>query len=180
MKLKRRRLVNLKRILRCFEVMSGLRINYHKSQVCGVGVADGVLGRFADILNCKTKKLPVKYLRLPLGANPSCKATWKPVVEKVRSRLASWKRKTLSHAGRLTLIKSALASLPVYYMSLFKMPDRVARILERLQASFLWGGTEVRRKVHMVKWEELTKSLEQGGLGLRRVRVVNSCLLIKW
>lgn len=32
----------------------------------------------------------------------------------------------------------------------------------------------------MVKWSELTKSLEQGGLGLRRVKVVNSCLLIKW
>lgn len=60
------------------------------------------------------------------------------------------------------------------------MPDGVARVIERLQASFLWGGSEVRRKVHMVKWSKLTKSLEQGGLGLRRVKVVNSCLLIKW
>lgn len=102
------------------------------------------------------------------------------MLDKVRSRLASWKRKLLSYAGRLTLIKFVLASLPVYYLSLFKMPDGVARVIERLQASFLWGGSEVRRKVHTVKWSELTKSLEQGGLGLRRVKVVNSCLLIKW
>ncbi|XP_028118811.1 uncharacterized protein LOC114316349 [Camellia sinensis] len=88
--------------------------------------------RFAAILNCKTSKLPLQYLGLPLGANPSRKATWKSVVDKVRSRLASWKRKLLSHAGRLTLIKSARASLLVYYLSLFKMPDGVARVLERL------------------------------------------------
>lgn len=31
---------NLKRVLRCFKVLSGLRINYHKSVVCGVGVPD--------------------------------------------------------------------------------------------------------------------------------------------
>ena len=28
----------VKRVLRCFEILSGLRINYHKSVVCGVGV----------------------------------------------------------------------------------------------------------------------------------------------
>lgn len=26
---------NIKRILRCFEVISGLKINFHKSHVCG-------------------------------------------------------------------------------------------------------------------------------------------------
>lgn len=30
--------VNIKRILRCFEIVSRLKINYHKSVVCGVGV----------------------------------------------------------------------------------------------------------------------------------------------
>lgn len=80
---------SLKRILRCFEVMSGLRINYHKSQVCGVGVSDESLARFVSILNCTIKKLPIQYLGLPLGANPNRKQTWKPVLDKIRSRLAS-------------------------------------------------------------------------------------------
>ena len=62
--------VNLKRILRCFEVLSGLRINYHKSVVCGVGVSEETLNRVAESLHCVSHHFPVKYLGLPLGASP--------------------------------------------------------------------------------------------------------------
>lgn len=66
---------NLKRILRWFEILSGLKINYHKSVVCGVGISDNLLKDFATLLNCKTKSLPLQYLSLPLGASPSKKKT---------------------------------------------------------------------------------------------------------
>ena len=38
---------NLNRILRCFEVLSSLKINYHKTVVCGVGVAEDSFNDFA-------------------------------------------------------------------------------------------------------------------------------------
>lgn len=66
---------NLKRILRCFELILGMKINYHKSLVCGVGVHEDVIASFAKTLNCRTKSLPFHYLGLPLGANPNRKAT---------------------------------------------------------------------------------------------------------
>lgn len=75
---------NIKRVLRCFELISGLKINSHKSQVCGVGVPEENLNSFVALLNCKSLPLPMKYLGLPLGANPNRKATWKPVLDKVR------------------------------------------------------------------------------------------------
>ncbi|KAL7197974.1 hypothetical protein ACSBR2_020489 [Camellia fascicularis] len=91
---------NLKRILRCFEIISGLRINYHKSVVWSVGVPNDILSSFASKLNCKVQFLPLKYL------------------------------------GRLTLIKSVVSSFPIYYLSLFKMPEGVAKEIKNLQASF--------------------------------------------
>ncbi|XP_028087686.1 uncharacterized protein LOC114288382 [Camellia sinensis] len=63
-------IVNVKRILRCFEVMSGLKINFHESVVCGVGVSDTMVHDFTSTLHCLCQKLPLKYLGLPLGANP--------------------------------------------------------------------------------------------------------------
>lgn len=66
---------DLKRVLRCFKIMSELKINYHKSDVCGVGVSDDVLDGFASLLNYRVKSLPFTYLGLPLGANPRKKAT---------------------------------------------------------------------------------------------------------
>lgn len=93
-------------------------------------MVDESLHSFAHHLNCKVLDLPLKFLGLPLGANPGRKSTWKPVLDSVRARLSGWARKTLSFAGRLTLIKSVLSSLPVFYLSLFRMPEGVARDFE--------------------------------------------------
>lgn len=67
--------VAVKCILRCFEVISGLKISFHKSMICGVGVDDGLVEEFATKLNCLSHKLPLKYLGLPLGTNPGRKQT---------------------------------------------------------------------------------------------------------
>ncbi|XP_028078280.1 uncharacterized protein LOC114280136 [Camellia sinensis] len=163
-------MVLIKRILRCFKVLSGLRINYHKSVVCGVGVDDALLLSFAKLLNCQVHSLPLRFLGLPLGANPGRKSTWKPVLDKIRSKLSGWKRKLLSFVGRLTLIKSTLSSLPSYFLSLFKIPEGVAKEIKRIESAFLCGGNDLKRKVHLVKWGEAAKSINQGGLGIRRIR----------
>ena len=146
-------LVNFKRILRCFELMSGLRINYHKSLVCGVGVSEDLLNMAQEKMNCVSRKLPIKYLGPPLGASPRLGKTWSPVVDAFKKRLAGWKRKFLSYGGRLALIKSTLASLPIYYLSMFRLSVSVAKVLNSIQARFLWGDTDLKRKVHLVKWE---------------------------
>lgn len=51
---------------------------------------------------------------------------------------------------------------------------------ERMQSVFLWSGSDLRRKVHMVRWEVVTKNNKLGGLGLRRIKSFNQCLLLKW
>lgn len=160
--------------------MSGLKINYHKSNIYGIGVPDGIVTNFASKLNCMKISLPFTYLSLPLGANPRRKSTWATIIEKCQRRLASWKRRFISFGGRLTLIRSVLSSLPVYYMSLFKLLEGVARAIDRIQAFFLWGGSNLKRKIRLVKWEEVTKSKKQGGIRVRKVRDVNDCLLAKW
>ncbi|XP_028052395.1 uncharacterized protein LOC114256899 [Camellia sinensis] len=171
---------NLKGVLRCFEVMSGLKINYHKSVVCGVGFQKEQTKKFAQTLNCLTKRMPFNFLGLPLGANPRRKNIWVPVVEKVKKKLSSWKRKLLSFTDRLSLVKSILSNLPIDFLSLFRMPKGVVRSIVKLQSSFLWGGSENKKKVHLVQWREVTKSKWQRGLGVRDVGEVNDGLLLKW
>lgn len=173
-------IIIIKRILRCFEVVSSLKINFHKSMVCGIGVEEGLTKEFAKKINCLSQKSPLTYLGLPLGANPRSNSTWKPVVEKYKKKLASWKRRYLSFASRLTLIKSVLSNLPVYFLSIFKMPVGVAKTIDRIQSNFLWGGSEIKRKIHLVKWQEVCQSAAQGGLGVRRLSDVNVCLMLKW
>ncbi|XP_028118014.1 uncharacterized protein LOC114315613 [Camellia sinensis] len=79
----------VKRILRCFELVSGLKITFHESFMCGISVSENEVEEFASRLHCRCQKLPLTYLGLPLGASPRLKKTWKPVLDKCKARLAS-------------------------------------------------------------------------------------------
>ena len=131
-------------------------------------------------LGCRIGSFPVKYLGLPLGARHKALSTWDGVEERMRRRLARWKRQYLSKGGRITLIKSTLASIPIYQMSIFRMPKSVAKRLEKLQRDFLWGGGNTGRKIHLINWKVMCTQKEKGGLGIRRMGPLNKALLGKW
>ncbi|RVW16573.1 hypothetical protein CK203_069386 [Vitis vinifera] len=106
---------------------------------CISGEVEGIL-EMAVELGCKVGQLPSTYLGLPLGAPNKASCVWDGVEERMRWKLALWKRPYISKGGRITLIKSTLASMPLYQLSLFRMPRTVVRRLEKLQRDFLWGG----------------------------------------
>lgn len=60
----------------------------------------------------------------------------------MQSQLASWKKGFFSKVGRLTLIKSTLSGIPIYFFSLFRAPWKVCETLEKLMHDFLWDGVE--------------------------------------
>lgn len=72
----------------------------------------------------------------------------------------------LSMGGRLTLINSTLDSIPTYTMSLFPMPIKVPRQLDKIRRNFLWEGNSKEHKFHLVKWSKCTMPKIQGGLGM--------------
>jgi hypothetical protein len=150
-----------------------------KSELVPVGEVP-CIEELADILGCKTSKLPMKYLGLPLGARFKAKEIWNPIVEKMERRLAGWKRIYLSKGGRLTLIKSTLSNLPTYFLSLFPIPADVANRIEKIQRNFLWGTTEEVAKFHLVKWNKVCSPLSHGGLAIKNLRRFNEALLGKW
>ena len=83
-------------------------------------------------------KLPSSYLGLPLGASYKSVAVWDVVEEHFQRRLLLWKRHYLSKGGRLTLLRSTLVSLPIYFMSLFTIPRLVKLRLEKIQRDFFY------------------------------------------
>jgi hypothetical protein len=167
------------RVLTCFEAITGLRVNMSKSEMMPIREVEN-LSSLADILSCRIGVLPMSYLGMPLGASYKAVGVWNPIIEKIERRLAGWQKLYLSKCGRLTLLKSTLASLPTYFMSLFRIPVSVAKRIERLQRNFLWGGLGDENKIPLVNWERVCTPLAQGGLGIRDMILFNKALLGKW
>ncbi|XP_016199195.1 uncharacterized protein LOC107640158 [Arachis ipaensis] len=86
---------NYKRLLRCFELMSGLSINFEKSSLIPINCDEEWVRRMCNVLGCKQDSLPVRYLGISLGANLRLVKTWKPVIDKVEEKLSLWKAKAL-------------------------------------------------------------------------------------
>ena len=118
----RDQLLYIRMVLIFFEAITGLKVNVGKSEIVLVGEV-GNLGALACVLCCKVKRLPVSYLGMPLRAHFKDASIWNPILERVKKKLADWKRLYLSKGGRLTLLKSTLLSLPTYYLSLFTIPQ---------------------------------------------------------
>ncbi|XP_071707923.1 uncharacterized protein [Rutidosis leptorrhynchoides] len=157
---------NLMKLLKCFELCSGLKINYNKSNPFGVGVDMKEVEYMAHLFGCNVGVFPFTYLGQPIGANMKKIASWKPVIDKFEKRLADWKSRTMSFGGRLTLVTSVLNSLPLYYFSLFRAPHCVLNKLECVRRKFFWGGAGEESKISWVKWDEVIRPWTDGGLNI--------------
>jgi len=170
----------LKTILRCFELASGLKVNFSKSHVMGVNVGGDFFGLAERSLFCRVGSVPFTYLGLPVGVNPRLEKTWQPLLQSLTSRLGSWGNKYVSLGGRVVLLNSVLNAIPIFFMSVMKMPVLVWKKIVCIQREFLWGGVKRSRSIPWVSWSVVCKPKRQGGLGVRDLRQVNLALLAKW
>ncbi|XP_035841406.1 uncharacterized protein LOC118488252 [Helianthus annuus] len=172
--------VTLTRLLRWLRLVTGLKINNRKCKLFGIGVQDEDVAQMAAKLNCEAGVLPFMYLGVQIGANMKRAKFWDPVVNRVGARLSKWKARHLSFAGRVTLAKSVLGSIPAYYLSLFLAPKCIIKKIDRIRRDFIWGITDTRKKFRWVRWDSMLRSKKSGGLGVGRIRDFNLAMLTKW
>ena len=170
----------IKAILRTFELVSGLKINFAKSSFGAIGVPDQWKQLAANYLNCSLLAIPFVYLGIPSGENPRRCQLWDPVINKCERKLAKWKQRHVFFGGRVTLIQSVLTSIPIYFFSFFRVPNRVVDKIVSLQQRFLWGGRPEHNKIAWIKWETVCLPKEKGELGLKDIKTFNLALLGKW
>ncbi|GJY26276.1 RNA-directed DNA polymerase, eukaryota [Tanacetum coccineum] len=155
-------------------VMESLHLSFQR---IGSGVT---VIQAAAKLGCLVLKCPFYYLGTRVGGSMTRVQAWQEIVEKVKSRLSKWKSKTLSIGGRLTLLKSVLGSIPVFHMSIFKVPSKVLHILESIRSHFFNGHDPGSKKASWVKWNNVLTDKKRGGLGVSSLFALNRGLMIKW
>ncbi|PNX88162.1 hypothetical protein L195_g044263 [Trifolium pratense] len=59
------------------------------------------------------------------------------------------------------------------------IPKACVDEIQKMQRRFIWGDTEHSRKYHAIGWDIMTKPKDCGGLGLRRLTVMNKACILK-
>nr|GEY62738.1 RNA-directed DNA polymerase, eukaryota, reverse transcriptase zinc-binding domain protein [Tanacetum cinerariifolium] len=88
-------------------------------------------------------------------------------------KLSSWKANLLSIGGRLTLVKSVLGSLPIYFLSIFKAPEAVISKLESIKRCFFWGMKDDENKMVWICWQKILSCKKDDGLGVGSIKAKN-------
>jgi hypothetical protein len=171
---------NLKLILSAFEQLSGLKINFHKSELFCFGQALDEAHLYSELFGCGLGCFPISYLGIPIHHRRLTIAEWKHVEERLQKRLSSWKGKLLSLGGRLVLINSVLTNMVLYMVSFFQVPKGVLQRLDYFRSRFFWQGDSEKKKYRLTKWTVVCRPKDQGGLGVHDLEVKNRALLGKW
>ena len=101
------------------------------------------------------------------------------ILENSNCRLQSWKGKLLNKAGRLTLAKSILASIPICSMQSFWIPSSICKEIDKVTRRFLWSKSNLDRGIHLINQNKVTLPISAGGLGIHKAHEVNISLLGK-
>jgi hypothetical protein len=171
---------NLKLLLCAFEKLSGLKINFHKSEIFCFGQATDSETQYVQLFGCRHGSFPFRYLGIPMHVRKLRNVEWKTVEERIEKKLSSWKGKYLSFGGRLVLINSVLTSLTMFMLSFFEVPKGVLQKIEYYRSRFFWQSDNQKKKYRLIKWNIICQPKDQGGLGIQNIEIKNKCLLAKW
>ena len=143
---------NMKLFLCTFEQLSGLKINFHKSEIFCFGQAEEYEYQYSQLFGCKVGSYPFRYLGIHMHFRKLNNKDWRIIEERIEKRLCGWKSKFLSAGGRLVLINFVLFSLPMYMFCFFEVPRGVLKKIEYFISRFFWQNNLHKKKYRLIKW----------------------------
>eukprot|EP00253_Pinus_taeda_P023384 PITA_23384 len=171
----------LKNILDLFMKATGMQINFRKSQLITEGLHRNEETQISALLPFEVLSMenPFKYLGFWLKPNAYRKQDWNWLVAKIEARISQWSYKWLSRAGRLTLIKSVLLAMPVYWAALTWVPKGILRKINRICNKFLWAGAKEEFVLPWVAWDKIARPKAWGGWGIKNLTDFSTSLAAK-
>ncbi|WCJ39413.1 hypothetical protein M5689_020404 [Euphorbia peplus] len=160
---------NFMAIMEEFCHASGQKLNLHKSKICVLkNVTDSRARELSHACNISLTKCLGKYLGVPLLYDRITALTFTETVNRVQSKLSSWKSSSLSLDGRITMVNSVTSSTPNHIMQTNLLPSGAIDKLDKLNQSFIWGSTDNQNKMHLLNWDNVCRSKREGGTGIRK------------
>jgi hypothetical protein len=163
-------LATFKSILNQYAAFTGLKVNYSKSSMIPINLAQEEAVELAREFDCQLGSMPFTYLGLPMGTTKPTIRDMSPLIDRVERRLSAT-TSFLSYGDRLVLVNSVQSSLPTFFMLSLRIPVGVVDVVDRARRHCLWRRKD-KEKIHsLVAWRMICKPKNKGGLGIINLRI---------
>lgn len=143
-------------ILKRYEKVSRQLINFNKSaNTFGRKVGDEIRGKIKEMTYIANEGGTAKYLGLPECFSGSKTEMLHYIQEKMKSRFHGWYSRYLSAGGKEVILKSVAMAMPVFVMSVFKLPKLICQNLTIAVMNFWWNSQKGRNKMHWISLEKM-------------------------
>jgi hypothetical protein len=172
--------LNTKLILCIFEQLSGLKINFHKSEIFLFSKAKVAENDYRIFFGCDLGFLPFRYLGIPTHYRKLTNSEWKLIDDIFERKKWVVGLEIVVLWDRLVLINSVLTSLPMFMFSFPKIPEAVKKRILVYRSIFSWQSDEHKKRYSLTKWNISCRPKDQWGLGVKVLGLKNKSLLSKW
>ena len=164
-------------LLDSFASISGLRINYEKTEALWIGTMRFQRRKIAAYQNISWPSHKVKALGVWLSTikEEATTLNYEEKKETISKTIENWQFRRLTLLGKIVVIKSLLASQLVYIMSPLPTSSEHLRDINNLLYQFLWDG-----KRDKIKRAEMINDYATGGLKMLDIQTFNRALKAKW
>ena len=132
-------------LLHRFETLSGLKVNYTKTEAMWIGSYRDKTETPLSLKWFKTAKALGVYFSYNKGA--SLQKNFYDKVSDIKKQIHLWNWRGLSLLGKVSVIKSLLLPKLIYIFSVLPTPSEFIALIQTIIYKFLWKGPDkVARK----------------------------------
>ena len=165
-------------LLSLFELLSGMKVNFGKSEVIKIGST-----KQENIVPCKEVKFTNDSFKLlgitiPVTGNNQqlIDLNYNPILIKIKGLIKQWTKRTLTLYGKSVIVKTLILPQLIYQLSNLPSPaPTFLQEVDNLIFEFIWD-----KKRPKIKKSQLYLECSKGGLGIPNITAYSYSLKLKW
>ena len=164
-------------LIEAFGNISGLRLNNEKTEALWIGSKRNCNLKLCPEKKFKWQKGKVKALGVWLSTDHqlTLSLNYNEKLAKIQTILGCWKFRRLSLIGKITVLKSLVASQLVYILTPLQTNHQAIKEINKLFFNFLWNG-----KKDKIKRSIMINDYPEGGLKMIDIASFNKSLKATW
>ena len=164
--------------LEWFKKISGLKINFSKTQVIWIGSKKYSSDRLCENWNLSWGKTTFTVLGMNFDVDISkiTKINYEKYLKKMKGLFKQWNKRNLTPVGKIAVVKSLI--LPVLNHLFIALPNPSIEIIKDIEAmlyTFIWKSS-----VNRVKKDIMQKKYQEGGLKMINIHSFILALKSTW